>query len=455
MTKNLMIIRNKAVRTLVSHLLINTSVFPLGENGRFWEHSVNAESMKDYATAVTPTALCVAYLVNQYPKVSHTFIRREILALERQGVTVRRFAIRGWDADVVDPLDHAEQAQTRYLLKDGLLPLLSAVAVNALQRPKATWTALKAAVAMSRKSVRSLPYHLIWLGHASRLRLWLEKEGVSHLHAHFGTNSADVAYLLRLLGGPTYSFTVHGPDEFDNAPLFSFPRKVEAASFVAAIGSFTRSQLMRFLPSEDWPKLKVVHCGLDEGFFVAEPAPLPPAPVLLCIGRLSSQKGHLALLEAFARLDRPDVSLVLAGDGEFRELIDARIASLGLQGRVRVTGWIGSDEVRRLITQSTIIVQPSLAEGLPVVLMEALAQGRPVISTYIAGIPELVENGKTGWLVPAGDSDALAKIMEVALDTPAERLTEMGRAGIVRVRVRHHIDAVATQLVGLFASAKT
>lgn len=224
---------------------------------------MNAETMKDYTTAVSATGLRVAYLVNQYPKVSHTFIRREILALERQGVTVQRFAIRGWDAEVVDPLDTAEQAQTRYLLKDGLLPLIGAVAVNAWQRPSATWTALKAAVAMSRKSVRSLPYHLIWLGHASRLRLWLENERVSHLHAHFGTNSADVAHLLRLLGGPTYSFTVHGPDEFDQAPLFSFPRKVEGASFVAAIGSFTRSQLMRFLPSEEWPKLKVVHCGLD------------------------------------------------------------------------------------------------------------------------------------------------------------------------------------------------
>lgn len=184
------------------------------------------------------------------------------------------------------------------------------------------------------------------------------------------------------------------------------------------------------------------------------PAPLPKTPVLLCIGRLSSQKGHLALLEAFARLDRPEVKLVLAGDGELRELVDARIQSLGLQGRVQVTGWIGSDEVRRLITQATMIVQPSLAEGLPVVLMEALAQGRPVISTYIAGIPELVEHGKIGWLVPAGDSDALAKVMNVALDTPVERLAEMGRAGIVQARARHHIDTVATQLAGLFASAK-
>lgn len=396
----------------------------------------------------------IAYLVNQYPKVSHTFIRREILALERLGFTVRRFAIRGWDAEVVDPLDHAEQAQTRYVLKDGLGPLAAAVAANVVRRPGAAWAALKAAVAMSRKSVRPWPFHLIWFAEACRLRLWLEDENVSHLHAHFGTNSADVAHLLWVLGGPRYSFTVHGPDEFDQAPLLSLPRKVAGAAFVVAISNFTRSQLMRFLPPQDWPKLKVVHCGLDEGFFAKEPAPLPQAPVMLCIGRLSSQKGHLPLLEAFARLDRPDVKLILAGDGEFRDLIDGRIRTLGLQGRVHVTGWIGSDEVRRLITEATMIVQPSLAEGLPVVLMEAMAQGRPVISTYIAGIPELVEDGKTGWLVPAGDSETLARVMQVALDTPSERLVEMGRAGAVRARERHHIDAVAVQLSQHFAAAR-
>lgn len=397
--------------------------------------------------------LKVAYLVNQYPKVSHTFIRREILALERLGVTVLRFSIRGWDAEVVDPLDHAEQAQTRYVLKDGLGPLAAAAAVNAVRRPGAAWAALKAALAMSRKSVRPWPFHLVWFAHACRLRLWLEGENVSHVHAHFGTNSADVAHLLWVLGGPRYSFTVHGPDEFDQAPLLSLPRKVAGAAFVVAISNFTRSQLMRFLPPQDWPKLKVVHCGLDEGFFAAEPVALPAVPVLLCIGRLSSQKGHLPLLEAFAKLDRPDVKLVLAGDGEFRELIDGRIRALGLQGRVHVTGWIGSDEVRRWITEATIIVQPSLAEGLPVVLMEAMAQGRPVISTYIAGIPELVEDGKTGWLVPAGDSDGLARGMQVALDTAAERLAEMGRAGAARARARHHIEDVAKQLAGLFSEA--
>lgn len=399
-------------------------------------------------------ALRVAYLVNQYPKVSHTFIRREILALERQGVTVLRFSIRGWDAEVVDPLDHAEKAQTRYVLKDGLGPLAAAVVTNVLRRPGAVWTALKAALAMSRRSVRSWPYHLIWLAHACRLRLWLEGEYVSHLHAHFGTNSADVAHLLCLLGGPSYSFTVHGADESDNARVLSFPRKTAAARFVVTVSSYTRAQLMRVLPAVDWPKLKVVHCGLDEGFFAETPAELPAEPVLLCIGRLCAEKGHLTLLEAFAKLDRPGVKLVFAGDGEFRALIEARIRDLRLEGRVQITGWIGSDEVRRLITQATIVVQPSLMEGLPVVLMEAMAQGRAVISTYIAGIPELVEAGRTGWLVPAGEIDSLAAAMDSALSMPHARLDEMGRAGMARARARHHIDTEAAKLAALFAEGQ-
>ncbi len=403
------------------------------------------------ATDMPPAGGTVAYLVNQYPKVSHTFIRREILALERQGVTVLRFSIRGWDAEVADPTDEAERARTRYLLQGGLRALLAPVVRTCLRRPGAAFRALTAAVAMSRHSVRSLPHHLVWFAFACRLSLWLEKSAATHLHAHFGTNSTDIAYLTRLLGGPPYSFTVHGADEIDNVLGWSLPRKVAAARFVVTVSHYIRGQLMRWLPPQDWPKLALVHCGLDEGFFASAPPPPPDRPTLLCIGRLSAEKGHLVLLEAFAALDRPDLRLVLAGDGELRALIEGRIRESGLQDRVRITGWIGSDEVRRLIGAATIIVQPSLMEGLPVVLMESLAQGRPAVSTYIAGIPELIENGRTGWLVPAGDTEGLARTLAEALDTPAARLEEMGRIGIARVREQHLADTEAARLRRLFA----
>ena len=401
----------------------------------------------------TAANLRVAYLINQYPKVSHTFIRREILALERQGIAVSRFALRGWDAEVVDPADLAERDRTRHVLKGGMLPLAGAVTKVFTRRPRAAFRALRAALSMSRRSTRSWMYHLVWLAEACCLRLWTAEGEIAHLHAHFGTNSTAVAHLLHLLGGPSYSFTVHGADELDDARFLSLPRKTAAARFVVAISDYLRGQMMRHLPAAEWPRLKVVHCGLDEEYFAAAPAPLPAQPALLCIGRFCAEKGHLLLLEAFAQLDRPGLRLVLAGDGEFRPLIEAKIAELGLGERVTITGWIGGDEVRRRIDEATLLVQPSLMEGLPVVIMEAMALGRPVISTFVAGIPELVQDGRTGWLVPVGDVGSLARAMAEALDTPVKRLEEMGRAGATRARERHHIDTEAGKLAALFRAS--
>ena len=182
-------------------------------------------------------------------------------------------------------------------------------------------------------------------------------------------------------------------------------------------------------------KIKVVHCGLPEGAFADSPPPLPPDPVFLCIGRLSAQKGHGVLLDAFATLwkTRPKARLVLAGDGELRADIEARIADLGIGHAVRITGWISSTQVREELLACRILVQPSLMEGLPVVIMEAMAQHRAVISTYVAGIPELVRPGQSGWLVPAGAVAELTEAMAAALATPDDQLATIGQAGFERV----------------------
>lgn len=403
-------------------------------------------------TAPLNSGIRIAYLITEYPKVSHTFIRREILALERLGVTVDRIALRGWDADVADPSDEAERGRTRYVLKGGVLPLLGAMARTLVRWPGAFWTALRAAIALSRPALRPLPYHLIYLAHACQIRIWLEAEPVQHLHAHFGTNSTETALLLRLLGGPDYSFTVHGADEADHAKYLHLDRKVAGAKHAVAISSYTRSQLFRHIPPADWPKVAIVHCGLEDSFFAEDPVAFPTDPVFLCIGRLSSEKGHTILLDAFADVvrQRPDCRLVLAGDGPLRCQIEAQIDALGLKAHVQITGWISSGEVRRQIEAATILVQPSFQEGLPVVIMEAMALGRPVLSTYVAGIPELVQPGETGWLVPAGDVAALGEAMATATDTPAETLADMGAVAISRVHARHHVDTEARKLLDLF-----
>jgi colanic acid/amylovoran biosynthesis glycosyltransferase len=398
----------------------------------------------------------VAYLVNQYPHVSHSFIRREIAALETLGVTIERFSVRPSPADLVDPADRAERQRTHILLAAGLLGLLGALFWTALTRPLRWLKALRRAVRLGRRSERGVLRHLVYLAEACVLLRRLRRSGAAHLHAHFGTNSAAVALLTRLLGGPPYSFTVHGPEEFDRPDSLSLTEKIENAAFVVAVSSFGRSQLFRWCAAEHWPRIHVVRCGVDAAFLSSGPQPVPDTSRLVCVGRLSEQKGQLLLLEALGRLAAEGVPLemALAGDGPMRGVIDQQMRRLALEGRVRITGWLSNDAVRREILAARALVLPSFAEGLPVVLMEALALGRPVVTTYIAGIPELVENGVNGWLIPAGSVDGLAEALREVLRAPVERLEQMGKAGAGRVAAMHDAQGEAVKLAGLFQQAE-
>lgn len=392
----------------------------------------------------------IAYFINQYPKVSHSFIRREILALERQGFEILRIALRGWDGLLPDADDQCERRQTRYVLRQGALGLLIPVLSSLVRSPGRFFRALRLAVRISRDSGRSLPYHLIYLAEACRIVPWLIEFGAEHLHAHFGTNSAEVAMLVGVLGGPPYSFTVHGPDEFMRPMGLS--EKIRRAGFVVAISDFGRSQLYLRARYADWPKIKVVHCGVERTFYEEAAAPIPTAPRLVCVGRLCEAKGQLLLVEAAAHLAARSRSfeLVLAGDGPMRGELEELIRDHGLSKQVRITGWISSAQVRAEILAARAMVLPSFAEGLPVVIMEAMALRRPVLSTYIAGIPELVRAGETGWLFPAGSVDHLIKVMEDCLTKPVEALQAMGEAAHRRVTARHSIDTEAAKLGKLF-----
>lgn len=402
------------------------------------------------------TRLRVAYLVNQYPKVSHSFIRREILALERQGVDVVRIAVRGWDAPLADPADERERSVTHYLLRGGVFGALLDCARAAMTRPGRLAAALRQTFVLALNADRPAPFHFVYLVQAARLALWLGEMDVDHLHAHFGTNPAEVALLAHIIGGQPYSFTVHGPDEFDRGVYLHLDAKIAHAKFVAAVNSFTRSQLMRRSRQEDWHRIKVVHCGLDALFAEAKvPDVDPDNRQFVCVGRLCEQKGQLLLVEAFARLiDRyPEARLVLAGDGEMREEIEARIATLGIGARVRITGWISEAQVRDEITAARAMILPSFAESLPVVIMEAMALRRPVISTFVAGIPELVVPAETGWLVAAGSVTAIVGALEACLATDAAGLKEMGDRARARVLERHSADREAQRLLTFFTSA--
>ncbi|MFJ4432397.1 glycosyltransferase family 4 protein [Pseudomonas sp. NPDC089395] len=394
----------------------------------------------------------IAYFINQYPKVSHSFIRREILALERQGVVIQRIALRGWDGELQDAEDLAEREKTQYVLQGGIKGLLKPVWQVLRAEPRRFGSALWLALRLGLRADRPLPYHLVYLAEACCVVQWLEAFGAEHVHAHFGTNSAEVVMLANALGGPAFSFTVHGPEEFDKPQFLHVGEKVRRAAFVASVSSYGRSQLYRWVAHEHWDKVKVVHCGLEPGFHQVAAQATPTAPRLVCVGRLCEQKGQLLLLEAAHRLADQglDFELVLAGDGEMRAQIEALIARYGLQAQVRITGWISSAQVREEILAARALVLPSFAEGLPVVIMEAMALRRPVLTTYVAGIPELVRPGENGWLFPAGAVDELAAAMADCLAQPVEVLQRMGEAARQRVLERHDIDTEAAKLAHYF-----
>jgi colanic acid/amylovoran biosynthesis glycosyltransferase len=394
--------------------------------------------------------LKIAYFINQYPKVSHSFIRREILALEGQGFDVVRIALRGWRETLPDRDDLAEQARTHYILRNGIAPVLIDALRVMMQSPWRFFKAARLAMRMVRESDRSLPYHTIYLAEACRTLRWVRNYGCSHLHAHFGTNSAEVAMLVHALGGPAYSFTVHGPDEF-MIPM-GLSEKVRRAAFTVAVSSFGRSQIYmrsRFL---DWPKIHVVHCGLERSFHDGGVTSVPMVPRFVCVGRLCEAKGQLLLIAAAARLKAAGIEceLVLAGDGPLRVEIEKLIDQHGLNSQVRITGWISSNGVRSEILAARALILPSFAEGLPVVLMEAMALHRPVLSTYVAGIPELVISGENGWLFAAGSVDELADAMVKCLTVTPEDLFRMGHLGNQRVIARHSIETETAKLANLF-----
>jgi len=405
----------------------------------------------------------VGYLATEYPAVSHTFIRREIHALEALGIDIVRYTVRRQRSGALkDPVDIAEAKKTRVLIEEGKAGLAQALAHESLTSPRLFRRALQQASHFGRNSERGFAYHMAYLAEACVLKAWCKQDKIDHVHAHFGTNSTMVALLCNTLGGPTFSFTVHGPDEFDKPKLIHLGEKIHQAKFVAGVSSFGRSQLFRWAKKEDWSKVQIIRCGVDDAYLDAPVTPVPNTKRLVSVGRLSEQKGQLILVRAVAELVRRnvDVELVLVGDGDMRGDIEQVIQTHRLAQHVRITGYLSGDAVKQEILAARAFVLPSFAEGLPVAIMEALALSRPVVSTYVAGIPELVVPGETGWLVPAGSVGALVPVLEEVLRMPCaevagfpsgKSLDAMAARGRARVCAEHDVRVSAKELAALFA----
>lgn len=392
--------------------------------------------------------------MGNYPAVSHTFIANEVSSLRAGGkVGVRTISLRATPTEqLLTEADRAEAARTLSILPATGWALIGAHLEAAVRWPRRYVGAARLAWKSRRSGLRGALLSGAYFAEAGLVSQQLRRDGITHIHAHFANSASWVAMLAAHLRGGTWSFTMHGPTEFDDVQEFALSAKVADASFVACIGDYCRSQLMRFSAPSEWSKLVTVRCGVDPERFVppdARPATTAAAN-LLSVGRLMPDKGQWLLIDAVAELRDGgwEGQLSLVGDGPDRAALEQRVRELGLDHSVRFLGNVGQDQLPSLYRAADIFVLASFAEGVPVVLMEAMASGLPVVASRIMGVGELVDDGRTGTLVAPARADLLADAIQRLTDDPEVRV-RLGRAGRQTVLDGFAHPAVVTPLAVL------
>ncbi len=398
----------------------------------------------------------VVYLTGEYPRATDTFIQREVAGLRALGIRVETASIRRTGPEHhVGPEQTAEAAATFHVLEAATSPLrLLGAHLGALARaPGRYLSALRLALATAAPGARALFYQLVYFAEAGVLAAHLRRLGAAHLHNHIATASCTVAMLASRISGVPYSFTMHGPGIFFEPERWRIDAKMAHAAFTACISDFCRSQGMIFAAREHWPRLHIVHCGVDPARY-DRPRAAGAGLRLLFVGRLAAVKGVPVLFEALTglRARHPGLRLTLIGDGPERPGLEAEARALGLEAAVTFAGYRSQAEVAEALAETDILVLPSFAEGVPVVLMEAMAARVPVVTTRIAGIPELVEDGASGCLVPPGDPAALAAALD-RLAADADLRARMGAAGRARVVADYDSRVEAARLAALIRAA--
>ncbi len=405
----------------------------------------------------------LAYIASRYPHLSHTFIRREVEALRAEGVEVDTFSIRPSESGGhFGAAEREAERSTTTILPVRASTLLRAHLAALGRSPGAYVRTLAATVRSSPPGVRHRTWAVFYFVEGVVLWWHCQRRGIHHVHAHFANVGADVARAAARFGRAadaagewSWSFTMHGYTEFTDLTRWELPGKASDADAVVCISDYARSQLMLITDPERWPRFHMVHCGIDVGEFSPAPAPASDGPLrVLSVGRLVPEKGTLLAVEAVALLKARgvDVELTLAGDGPSRGAIEERAAELGVAEQVRLVGAVPPDEVVHLYQAADVFCLPSFAEGVPVVLMEAMACGVPVVATYITGVPELVTDGVEGFTITPGRADLVADALARLVDPGLRQ--RMGRAGRAKVEAGYDIAAVGPQLVEVFASIR-
>lgn len=437
----------------------------------------------------------IAYLTGEYPRVTDTFIQREVAALRQQGeadgTTVHTFSVRppktaqpprspeatdkatgaaaGQASGGLSAAQQKERDRTSYLLPVNPFELLLSHWLLLTANPRRYLQALALAWQTRQLGIRGTLYQLIYFLEAGVLSRRLKKQTITHLHNHFGDSSCTVAMLAAALSGIPYSFTLHGPGIFFEPYRWRLDEKISRAKFVSCISYFCRSQTMIFAPWHAWENLHIVHCGVDPQQFKPsgldasgldasglEPSDIRPArgSRLVYVGRLAAAKGLPILLQSMAalKLTYEDVQLTVVGDGSDRAELEARAASLELSDRIDFVGYQSPAAVRQYLRAADVFVMSSFAEGVPVVLMEAMMTGLPVVATQIAGVSELVEESVNGYLVPPSDVEALTDRLGRLL-SDGELRQRLGDRGQQKVAQDFNIHHEAEKLYQLIAPA--
>jgi glycosyltransferase involved in cell wall biosynthesis len=392
----------------------------------------------------------IAYLVSQYPAVNHTFIMREILELRRIGFEVRVASIRGPDRpfDRLTVEEQQEQSSTFYIKPGGAALALTAHLRMLTTRPLGYARTLGCAFRLAGMNLRVLWLNLLYFAEAVVFADWMKRTYVTHVHMHFTTTVGLLA--SRLLPMIT-SATIHGPDEFTDPAGFHLPEKAATFDLLCTISDYGRSQLMRFSDAAHWNKFHVSRLGVDPTRFAARPARDNPSPLeILFVGRLARVKAPHILIAALDNLIRQgrDVRLRLIGDGPERAGLEQDVAQRGLSARVIFEGSQNGDRVLEFYRQTDIFALPSFAEGIPVVLMEAMSMEIPCVSTWITGVPELIRDGVDGLLVTPSSTDSLAEALRRLVDDPALR-SRLGSAARRRVMESYDLSRNTAGLAGL------
>ena len=385
----------------------------------------------------------IAYIMSRFPKITETFILYEMLAMEEQGVQVEVYPLRRERTSVVHPEAKPYVARAHFLPHFSW-PILRSQLRFLARQPRTylstLWTLLRANLG----SRRYLAGAIFYFPKAVHFAEQMAQQGIDHVHAHFASHPAMVAFVIHRLTGISYSFTAHGSDLHRDQHMLR--EKVAEAAFVVAISQYNRALILEKSGDQFQDKVLVIHCGVDTAVFQpreeATPFERGEGPFsVACVGTLHEVKGQKYLLQACRILQERGIQVHchLVGDGPDQAMLEAEAKRLGIQEQVHFHGRRTREEIAQLLRRVDVLATPSVPtrsgrrEGIPVVLMEAMASAVPVVASRLSGIPELVEDRVSGLLVPPGDAQALADALAQLHDQDAESRWALGRAGREKV----------------------